>query len=499
MSVMKIPRLCRALVPIAGACIAIAAAQAAGAQTAAAQTAAARVDSLDLSLDAALERALESSEEVMLARSQVDLAAARVRDAWSAALPQISGSAGYTRTVKSAFDTGGGDFELPDSLKFEPDPTASIEDRIAYLEDKTPNAAFGALAQLFGDLPFGQKNAYTFGLSGSQLLYSGGRTGAGLRIASSVADAARLNLQEQTAAIELDVRTAYYRALFARELVGISSDALERARRFLDEERLRFEAGRASDLDVMRAQVELENLRPQLIEARNAVDLAELNLKRLVNVPLEQPLRMTTRLESPPIQGRVDVRLDPEVLGAQRASVQALREQVRIREQQVRIARSGYLPIVSFNTSYGRLIYPSTLFAFGEQWRTDFTLSLNVQIPIFDGFRRTAQVQGARVELHQAQLQVRQLEEAIQLEYEQALGEKQRALAQIDARETTVDQAQRVYELTEMRYEQGLATQLDVFSALLSLNQARVNLARALTDYYVADAGVDRAMGGNLQ
>ncbi len=478
-------------------CCALAIAVGAGAPVSRAQTVGG-ADSLDLSLDAALSRALDSSEEVMLARSQIDLAETRIKDALASAMPQISGSAGYTRTLKSSFRTGSG-FSLPDSLKFEPDPSAPIEDRVQYLEDHTEDAAFGALGRLFSNLPFGQKNAYSLTLSGSQLLYSGGRTGAGLRIARSVVDAARLALREEEVTIEYDVRSAYYQALFTGELVRISADGLERARRFFEEEKLRLEAGTASDLEVMRAQVELDNLRPQLIQARNAADLAEMNLKRLANLPLDRPVRLTTRLEPPPPGERLDERIGTETLLARRASLQAAREQVSIREDQVRIARAGYLPTVSLSSGYGKLMYPSSLFAFDRDWRTDWTVSLNVQIPIFNGFRRAAQREQARVELRQAQLQVAQLQEAIQLQYEQAFGEKQRALAQIGARQGTVQQARRVYDLTELRYEKGLATQLDVFSARLSLNQARVNLAQALTDFYVADAGVDRAMGGNHQ
>lgn len=455
-----------------------------------------RGDSLELSLEQALAIAIESSEEIRLARSQVDLAGAQIANARAAALPSINGSAGYTRTLASPFDTGGGGFTLPDSLRFEPDPDASVEERLRYLEQRTPLAGLGALGSLFSDLPFGQENAYTFGVSGSQLLYAGGRVSAAMNIAHNVENVALYNLREEIADIELNVRSAYYQALYTRQLVEISNEALERAQRFLEEEQLRLKAGRASDLEVMRAEVELENLRPQLVQARNAAEVAILNLKRLANIPLDQPVILSTPLAPPPPEETADVRLAPEVVLAQRAALQTAEEQVDIRKQQVRIARASYMPTISFTTSYGKLIYPSTLFSFNENWRTDWNFGFNVQIPIFDGLRRSAQVQEARVQLRQAELQQSQLKEAIQLQYEQALGEKQRALAQIGASQRTVEQAQRVYELTEMRYEKGLATQLDVFSAQLSLNQARTNLVRALTDYYVADAGLDRALGG---
>ena len=375
-------------------------------------------DSLALSLEAALGRALAASEEVQLARSRVDLADAQVREAWSAVLPQLNATAGYTRTLASAFDTGGGGFTLPDSLRFDPNPDASVEERLRYLERNTPNAAFGALGGLFSDLPFGQENSYVAGLSGSQVLYAGGRVGAGIEIARRFSDAAAYNLREELADIELSVRAAYYQALFAQELVTISETALERAERFLAEEQLRERAGRVSDLDVLRAEVELENLRPQLVQARNAAELAMLDLKRLVNIPLDLPVRLTTPLAPPPPEAFAEVQLEPEVLVAQRSAVQAAQQQVAIREQQVRIARSSFLPSVSLTTSYGKQLFPSTLFGFDENWRTDWTVGVNLSIPIFQGFRRSAQVQQAQVELQQSELQLNQLEEAIELQYE---------------------------------------------------------------------------------
>lgn len=109
---------------------------AACASAAAAQTPS--MDTIALSLEEALARATQRSEEVRLARTQVDVARAQVREAWAGALPQINANLGYTRTFESQFETGG--FELPDSLKFEPDSTAPLEERVKYLE---PAASWG--------------------------------------------------------------------------------------------------------------------------------------------------------------------------------------------------------------------------------------------------------------------------------------------------------------------------------------------------------------------
>jgi outer membrane protein TolC len=452
-----------------------------------------RADSTSLSLNEAVNRALSNSEEVRLARSQVDLAETQVRSARAEAFPQLNANLGYTKTFASAF-SGGGSFTLPDSLKFEPDSTASITDRLRYLEEHTPTAGLGGLGALFGNLPFGQENAYAASLSGSAPLYSGGRLGSARRVATEFLSAAQFQLQEQTADIALQVRSAYYRARLAQELVGISQAAVEQAQRFLASERLRQESGVASELDVLRAEVSLANLQPQLVSAQNSAEVATLDLKRLVDIPLTQPVRLTTPLDVPATVAAADSTLGTTAL-AQRAAIAAEERQVRIREEQVRIARSRYLPSVNLVVNYGKQLFPSTLFGFNQDWRTDFTAGFQVSVPIFNGNRTAAEVAQAQVNLNQERLRLSQLRENVQVEYERARGERERARVSIQARQRTVDQAQRVYDLTVLRYEQGLASQLEVSDARLSLLQARTNLAQAVSDFQIADATLTRALG----
>ena len=177
-------------------------------------------DTMPLSLGAALSRATGESQEVRLARSNIALADAQVTAARSAALPQINGSVNYTRTFDSPFNTGDTG-PTPDSLRFEPDSTASLAERVRYLEKNAPLAGIGGIGSLFGNLPFGRANSYVAAVSGSQPLYSGGRVGAALKIAGEYRDAAHLGLDEQMAEIVLQTRSAYLRALLAQELERI--------------------------------------------------------------------------------------------------------------------------------------------------------------------------------------------------------------------------------------------------------------------------------------
>lgn len=450
-------------------------------------------DTLALSLDEALARAGSLGEEVRIARAQVEVARSQVASARSAVFPAIDGSLAYTRTYATPYSLSTG--PLPDSLKFNPDPSASIVDRVRYLEQHAATAGLGGFGALFGNLPFGRTNQYVASLTGTQTLYSG-KVGVALRIANEFAAASRLNFREQLAETDYQVRSAYYRALLAQELRASAEAAVQQAQRFLVDERVRFQAGAGSELDVLRAEVAVENLRPQLVDAENAASIATLDLKRLVNVPLEHPLRLTTPLEAPKAPAAEVV--DPRAVASQRPSVLAEERMVNISAQQVAFAKSAFVPTLDLKMNYGRLAYPAQTFGLnGRDWLTDWNAVVTLKMPIFTGFRRGADVTLAKLALEQEQLRFAQLHEQVQLQYQQAVGQRERAAASITARQRTVDQAQRVYDLTLLRHDQGLASQLEVADARLALLQARANRAQAIADYHVSDALVRRALGAS--
>ncbi|MBM3907889.1 MAG: TolC family protein [Gemmatimonadetes bacterium] len=427
-------------------------------------------DTVRISLDEALARAGQVGEEARIARATVDVAATQVKAARSAALPALDGSFMYVRTYASPF-------------------------RMKSSSSAPPDSSLAPIAKLFSNLPFGRDNQYTASLTATQAIFSP-RLGSALRIANFYQSASRFGLREQLAESEYQVRTAYVNAQLAAELEASAREAVVQATRFLEQERLRLQAGTGSELDVLRAEVGLENLKPQLIDAQNAAALAALDLKRLINVPLTAPIILTTRLTAPP--ARAEERLDPTTVAAQRGAVQAEEQNVRIANEMVKQAIAAYIPSLDFRMSLGRLMYPQETFGLnGRDWLTDWNASLTVSVPLFSGFRRNATLSQARIGLQQEQYKLAQLREAVQLQYQQALGERARAAAAISARQRTVDQAQKVYDLTVLRYDQGLATHLEVSEARLGLLMARTNYAQAVAQYHIADAGLQRALGAS--
>ncbi len=427
-------------------------------------------DTLTLTLTEAVDRGLRDSEEVRSARTGRRIADAHVTQARAGAFPQVSTSLVYTRTLASIFD----------DISFGP-PPGEVDDP--------------GLGDMFGDLPFGRPNIWNAALTVTQPLYSGGRIGTGLEIARHVRRAADLEVVEAEAELALQVRTAYFQTVLAGEFVAIAREAYELASAQLERVELFRRQGTASDFDVLRARVERDNLEPSIVEARNARAVAELNLKRLINVPAYQPVSLVTPLD--PRLVDVDASVLRESLG-RRAALGALDAVIAAREGAVQIARAERLPTFGMAATFAYQSFPIPVTPIDADWRRDWMVSFQMSVPVFTGFRTHGQVQQTQGELDQARLQRDQVREGMALELEAALGEFESARAQIQARRATVDEARRTLELAELRFRSGLATQLDVSGARLLLEQARVNEAQSLFNYMHALARLERVSGGEI-
>jgi outer membrane protein TolC len=455
---------------------------------------------VELSLSDALGRALKQSEQVRLGEAQLEVARSQVGVARSAALPQINTQLNYNRAIRSVFQ--GTSFEIPDSLKFEPNPNLPLEERVQYLEDKSENAALGALGGLFGDLPFGRENTWIAGLSVSQPLFSGGRIGSAIDAAHNGEEAAEALLEDTKSDVALQVKRAYYDAVLAARSAEIMETSVQLAGEHLAQVKLQKDAGRVSELEVLRAEVDLENLRPQLVQAGNARDLALLNLKRLVNLPADAVLSLSTDLDAATSAGVPVATITLPSLGEaspqldRRASLRAAEAQISMRQEQVNIARSAFLPNISVSGNMQRQAFPAGFsLPSSDDWRDDWQIAVGVQWPLFSGFRRTAEMGAAKAQVRAAEVQRDNLRKTAQIEYERARGELERAKAQVAAASRTAAQAQRVYELTELRYREGLTTQLEVSTARLGFQQARINAVQAYHDAFTALAAAERALG----
>ena len=449
---------------------------------------------IQLTMDGAVRRAIETGDEVRLARAALRQADGQITQAWASALPEIRTSLTYQRTFASVFSSSSRSTG-PTIPPFEPDSTASVADRLRYLEDEYPNMLGRGIGSLFSNLPFGRENTYIATLTVNQTVFQGGKVGAGLRGARAFHRAAEAQIEETERDVTYRVRQAYLGALYAQRLLGIAEASQASTQEHLHRVELNHQVGTSADYDLLRAQVEAANQEPLVIAARNGAETAMLELHRLVNIPVEQPLELVTAIptnaDSLP---EVDLAAVQSVM-ADRSSVVAAEAGVQVRREAVRVYRADRYPALRFAMTYGGQAYPSGAFPRYADFRKDWNASLSLSMPLFDGGRTRGQVQQAQAELMRAETQLQQTREGVSIEVEQARSVLLRARALLTARRQTVTQAGRAQELASVRFANGIAPSIEVSDARLALQQARVNEAQATRDYLLAISGLERALG----
>ena len=412
-----------------------------------------------LTLDDALALAETRNESVLIAEAGVRRARGVEAQVHSQRLPQLTGTASYDRTLASEFD---GIFDT----------------------DSLGNGDGGDNA--FADLPFGQPNAYRLGLSFSQLIYAGGRERALERQARLGRDVATLSVGSAKAQLALDVAQAFYDAALADRLVSIADETLAQATRSFEQTRAKREAGLVSEFELLRAQVDRDTLQSPRVRAGNTRDVAYFRLKQLLDLPLGTPLQLAAQLDDPRLvpAARFSARLAEAEATPQpriRTAVTQADLGVQASEQGVIVADAQRKPAIALQSVAGIVNYPSAFPGF-DDWRKNWTVSLGVQLPILTGGRIKAEQNIARADLDSAKAQLQLTKELSDLDDASARASLAAARAEWEVSGGTIQQAARAYEIAELRFREGLSTQLELSDARLLLAQAQVNRARAARD-----------------
>jgi outer membrane protein len=450
-----------------------------------------------MSLSEALEMAERESESVGIAQSDLARAEGQRRRARSAYFPQLTGTASYTRTLRSQFSALQGEDDgtptpIPEECDaFVPRPGLGVEERLDSLEAAVECASNAdPFAGLGDDLPFGRENSYRLGLSFSQTLFSGGRVTGQTRAANADVRSATIGLTAARAQLLLDVTQAYYDAALGDRLVTIARATLMQADTTLSQTQLARQVGNQSEFDLLRARVTRDNQRPVVIQRQASRDLAYYQLKNLLNLPLDQPLQLTSELVDTALirtARLAELVESPGDTGTDaRAPVRQAGEAVISQEGLLRAARAQRWPQVSLTSDYAEFGYPDDASPFGTNYLSDWVVAVGVEVPLFTGGRVKGDAAVAQAGLEQARLRLRQTRELAQLDARNARLQLEAAVAAWEASAGTEEQADRAYVIAEVRYREGISTQTELNDLRIQLAQAQATRAQAARDLQVA-------------
>jgi outer membrane protein TolC len=462
-----------------------------------------------LSLADALRIAETASEEVGIARAATDRAAGDQLRARSERFPQIFASLGYTRTLASQFEDIADNAPPRNPQALDPiddnpndafpatcfnylNPSGTTTERLSGLENAARCTSGGFD---FSALPFGQRNNWTLGLDVQQTLFAGGRVNAQTRMAGAGRRIAETSLASTRAQLVLNVIEAYYDAALADRLVSIAVSTLEQAETTLRHTQLARQVGNQPEFELLRATVSRDNQRPILIQRQSDRDIALMRLKQLLNLPLSEPLTLTTPLDDttaviPARLTSASVMSRDSVAPSERAPVRQAADAVEVSASALRIARAQRLPQVNVNMQYGRVAYPQTGLPVWNDFSTNWTVGVALQVPLFTGGRITGDVRMAQADLEEARYRLTQARELSELDSYAAMARLEAAEASFAASAGTAQQAARAYQIAEIRYREGISTQVELSDSRILLEQASANRALASRDLAVARARV---------
>lgn len=447
-----------------------------------------------LTLAEAVRLAEDKSHEVRIARAGVTRARGLELQAASQLLPQLFGSAAYTKTLRSQFSA----LSSPDTAtstsppgpceQYLRDASASTAERLAGLE----NAQLCALGQNpfggFGNLGFGAANQYQLGLSLSQNVFTGGRIRSQIAAARAGRRAAEVTLASERAQAALTVAQAYFDAALSERLAAIAELSLRQSDAVVSQVQLARDVGRTSEFELLRARVARDNQRPVLVQRQSEREISLLRLRQLLDLRLDAPIQLATPVDD---TAAVYVAIAPmrtaEVTDPDsRAPVRAARAGVDAGQASLRAVRAQRLPAVTLTSNYGRVAFPASGFPGNNDFRENWTIGLAAQVPLFTGGRQRGEEMAARGSLEESRARLEQIRELAALD----IRVQETALAQArgawEASAGTAELAQRAFAIAQVRYREGISTQLELDDARLLLEQAEVNRATAARNLQLA-------------
>ncbi len=418
-------------------------------------------DKLILTLEKSIHIALAQNPSHLVAGERVKSAESKLREAVSGFFPSLNGQ-GITTLDEKLFT-----LEFPSFIPGQPPQKVEVD----FTRD------------------------YQFALSFSLPLYTGGRLMSGFKSAKFNLQASREAARQSTQTTIFNTKRAFYSYLLARKFVKVAEEAVEVSEKHLHNVQALLDVGMASKFDLLRAEVQVANLKPQLIRAKNQKKISELSLKTLLGLDLDREVEIKGELRFEPIQTDLKRSLSRAV--EFRPELNQLRYQRQMAGELLKITRAARLPSVALAATYN--FWGDALNFKRGLWQNYYTINLVLSVPIFNGFITSAKVAQSKSAIRELDLSQKGLTEAVRFEVRQAILKIQEARETLSSQEKNVEQAEESLRIAELNYSEGLATSLDVSSVQAALSQAKTNYSQALFDYVMAKAALEKATGIGLE
>jgi TolC family type I secretion outer membrane protein len=329
-------------------------------------------------------------------------------------------------------------------------------------------------------------NYYSNSLNLNQTLFDFGKTSSSVDIQILTKQSAEADFQNTAASLVLGVKEAYYSFLKAKMSEIVAKETVNQFQQHFDVAETFFETGKSSKIDVTSAEVNLSNARIQLISVQNALHIARVTLNKamgLISAP-EYDVEEQFYLE------KISISFETALAQAyeNRPDLLSTGLKKEALEKGIDLNKKGYLPVLSGNAAYG---YAGDDTSMDKSWNVGVALAF----PLFSGLSTKYAVDEARANLDVARANEESLRQSVYQEVQSAWLNRREAFERIEAGRIIVRQAEENVELAKGRYETGVGNSIEITDAMIKLNNAKMTYITALSDFSVAQARLEKAIG----
>lgn len=444
-----------------------------------------------LSLEQSIQIALGQSPSIAAARDKLTGADYKRKAALADFFPKVKGEYNYLYLDQApSFDYGGGGGEdekfLSDAFFREGLPNdADLLDRVVY--NFSSDIPASNLMALFPEISAGGEEQQTFTGTLEQPVFTGLALINQYKIAKLEVEATSAEVDLAVENMVLLVHEAYFNILkagrfheVAQEAVGLLKALVQVAQDFYD-------VGMIPKNDLLKAEVELANMKQNQVKAANALALAESAFNIALRRDIDAPVALVDILDYKPF-GRTQQECFDDA-GANRLELKMLDTRIDQADRAVSLARSPFYPTIaifgSFRWEDGGFIPDPEVWSAGAvaKWT------------LWDWGKTYSNAQAARARMNQVRNEEIRLRDGIKLEVRKAFLSLREAGANISVAEKSIEQAEENYRITEEQYKASMTTSTEVLDAQTQLSQARLNYYSALSDYNIELARLRKATG----
>ncbi len=408
-------------------------------------------ETLRLTLDQALEIALSESNTIKISDMTVEKTGYAKKGSYASLYPNVNISGSYQRTLQKqvmVMDMGG----QPMEIKVGRDNNISTS---ASASMPLVNASLWESLKL---------------------------SGMDVELAVEQARSSRIGMVKQ-------VKQAFYAVLLAQKSLDVVSQVYENAQKNYEKTLQRFNVGKASEVERLRAQVTMMNAEPNVSSAENAVLLATWQLKAVMGVDLGTDIEVVGDLNDYTAQMLAPYVSEDDL--SNNSTMMQFEIQGRMLESTIRMQKKQYLPTLAASINYNYS-------AMGDNelsWFPSSTAALSLSVPVFDGFQKRYNIKQSKISKNMLDLQREDTERTLRIGIRNYNDQMALCIKNYEAANATVEIAQKSYDISEKMYEVGKATLVELNDSQVALMQAQLTQAQAVYNFMVAKASLDELIG----